>query len=60
MIKNKKKVISPRDMSSLLKVRPGVSSRFFNQEKEAKLSLKNKLSTTAKATTRSANLAFCC
>jgi len=49
---------SSREMSSLLKVRPGISPRFFNQNIAAKLPLKKIPSTAANATTRSGNVAL--
>jgi hypothetical protein len=43
-------------MSSLLKLRPGIRPRFFNQKMLQKLPLKKMPSTAAKATRRSAKL----
>jgi hypothetical protein len=48
---------SSLDMSSLLKVRPGISPRFFNQKIAAKLPEKKIPSTAANATTLSPNVA---
>jgi hypothetical protein len=45
---------SSREINSLLKVRPGMSPRFFSQKMEAKLPEKKIPSTAAKAMTRSA------
>ncbi|KYQ55948.1 hypothetical protein ALC60_05231 [Trachymyrmex zeteki] len=43
---------------SLLKVRPGMTPRFFSQKMAAKLPLKKIPSTAANATTRSGNVAL--
>ena len=45
---------SSLEMSSLLKVRPGIRPRFFSQKMAAKEPEKKMPSTEAKATTRSA------
>lgn len=48
-------VTSSREMSSLLKVRPGMRPLFFNQKIDAKLPEKKIPSTAANATIRSPN-----
>lgn len=48
---------SSLDMSSLLKVKPGIKPRFFSQKIAAKLPEKKMPSTAAKATTRSPKVA---
>jgi len=49
---------SSREISSLLKVRPGITPRFFSQKIAAKLPLKKIPSTAANAITRSGNVAL--
>jgi len=56
----KSDLTSSLDISSLLKVRPGISPLFFNQKIEAKLPEKKIPSTAAKATTLSPNVAVSC
>lgn len=48
-------ITSSREMSSLLKVRPGMRPLFFNQKIDAKLPEKKIPSTAANATIRSPN-----
>jgi hypothetical protein len=55
--KQKSDLTSSLDISSLLKVSPGMSPRFFNQKMAAKLPEKKMPSTAAKATTLSPNVA---
>jgi hypothetical protein len=55
--KTGKELTSSLDISSLLKVRPGINPRFFNQKIAAKLPEKKIPSTAAKATILSPNVA---